>query len=277
MVQFSVDAGKCVTCGECERDCPVNIINLDEGLPAIPSDQESACIECQHCLAVCPTGAISILGVDPGASWPLEADSFPEARRLATLIKGRRSVRRYRDENLDPQLLDDLLAVAWHAPSGVNSRQVQFTVIDDRAAMQAFREAAYAELAELVATGELPEERAFFAEFARMWQEEGTDVLFRGAPHLLVASAPAKVPSPLPDGLIALSTFDLYAQCRGVGTVWDGLAKWAIDELLPQLRKQLGVPEGHVIGYVMAFGKPAVRYQRTVQHEPPRVVRYRGG
>jgi len=275
MLKFIVDAGKCVTCGECERDCPVTIINLDAGLPDIPADQESACIECQHCLAVCPTGAISILGVDPATSLPLGTDSFPVAQRLATLIKGRRSVRRYRDENLEPQLIDDLLAVAWHAPTGVNSRQVQFSVIDDRSAMQAFREATYAGLEALIDAGELPEERGLFAEFVRMWREDGTDVLFRGAPHLLVASAPAKVPSPLPDALIALAYFELYAQSRGVGTVWNGLAKWAIDELLPQLRKQLGIPEGHVVGNVMAFGKSAVRYHRTVQHEPPKVVRFR--
>ena len=71
-------------------------------------------------MAVCPPGAISILGLSPKDSQPL-ADNLPEPQRLETLIKGRRSVRRYRDENLPAELLQQLLEVAWHAPTGVNS------------------------------------------------------------------------------------------------------------------------------------------------------------
>jgi hypothetical protein len=40
---------------------------------------------------------------------------------------------------------------------------------------------------------------------------------------------------------------------------------WAIRDIAPELRAALGIPEDHVIGYVMSFGKPAVKYQRTVQ------------
>ena len=73
--------------------------------------------------------------------------------------------------------------------------------------------------------------------------------------------------------MIALSYFELFAQTLGVGTVWDGLAKWAINDLLPEFRTRLGIPDDHVIGYAMAFGKPAVQYARTVQYGPPQVHR----
>jgi nitroreductase len=72
------------------------------------------------------------------------------------------------------------------------------------------------------------------------------------------------------------SYFELYAQAHGVGTVWDGLAKWAINELVPESRQRLGTPDDHQIGYCMAFGKPAVRYARTVQHRPALINRYSG-
>jgi len=77
-----------------------------------------------------------------------------------------------------------------------------------------------------------------------------------------------KVSSPMPDCLIALSYFELFAQANGVGTVWNGLAKWAINDLVPEARHLLGIPDDHLTGYVMAFGKPAVHYHRTVQHGP---------
>ena len=35
-------------------------------------------------------------------------------------------------------------------------------------------------------------------------------------------------------------------------------------------------PDDHLIGYVMAFGRPAVRYARTVQHGPALISRFAG-
>jgi len=141
-------------------------------------------------------------------------------------------------------------------------------VIDDREKLAKFRDEVMAGLGRLVRANALPERLEFFSKFVRLWEEKGVDTLFRGAPHFLVASASRDLPSPLPDCLIALSYFELFAQANGVGTVWDGLAKWAIDDLLPECRTTLGIPDDHLVGYAMAFGKPAVHYARTVQHEP---------
>ena len=276
MLSFVVDEQNCTRCGQCVADCPARIISMvDGGFPVITPGKEAACYRCQHCLAVCPTGAVSILGLKPTGSRPLQGN-FPDPEQLETLIKGRRSVRRYQEKNLEPELLQHLLEVAWHAPTGVNSRQVRFTVVDDRAKLALLRGEVMTGLSRLVRDNALPEGMEFYADFVRMWEEEQIDVIFRGAPHLLIASVPQQVPSPMPDCLIALSYFELFAQSHGVGTVWNGLAKWAINDLLPEIRSRLGIPEDHLIGYVMAFGKPAVRYARTVQHGPALISRFGG-
>jgi nitroreductase/NAD-dependent dihydropyrimidine dehydrogenase PreA subunit len=272
MLDFIVNERICTRCGECLADCPATIISMEDGFPSIPSEKEPSCYKCQHCLAICPTGAISILGLKPENSRPL-AGGYPDPDKVETLIKGRRSVRRYQDENLDPALLQRLLEVAWHAPTGVNSRQVLFTVVDDREKLAALRSLVMSGLARLIKDGTLPEGMEAFANIVRKWKEEQVDVLFRGATHLLIASAPLSVPSPLADCLIALSYFELFAQANGVGTVWSGLAKWAINDLLPETRLHLGIPEDHLIGYVMAFGKPAAHYARTAQRGPALIHR----
>ena len=272
MLNFLVNQQVCTKCGQRVADCPPRIIAMESGFPGIAPEKESLCYKCQHCLAICPTAAISILGLQPEESRPL-AGNFPDPGQLEILIKGRRSVRRYKEENLDPALLQQLLEVAWHAPTGVNSRQVLFTVVDDRAKMAQLRDEVLAGLRLVVQEDGLPEGRGYFADFVRMWDEEQIDVLFRGAPHLLIASVPANVPTPLPDCVIALSYFELFAQANGVGTVWDGLAKWAINDLVPTARRTLGIPDDHLIGYVMAFGPPAVHYSRTVQHGPALIQR----
>jgi nitroreductase/NAD-dependent dihydropyrimidine dehydrogenase PreA subunit len=272
MLQFEVQPELCTACGLCADDCPARIIDLETGLPAIAPDKEDSCIRCQHCLAICPTAAISILGVRPEELQSVP-DSFPVPQALETLIRGRRSVRKFLDENLDPKLLDHLLEVAWQAPTGANARQVQFTVVDDREKMAEVRNAVMSGLSRLVRNNALPEQLAFFASFVSKWEEDGIDVIFRGAPHLLIASAPAKVPTPVADCLIALTTFDLFAQAHGVGTTWVGYANWAIDTLLPEMKQELGIPADHKIGYCMIFGNPAVKYARTVLHRNPIIHR----
>lgn len=275
MLDFTVNFSACTRCGQCAIDCPPRIITMNGGYPAIAEEKEDLCYRCQHCLAICPTAAISILGIKPGDVTPLEGN-YPRPRQMETLLKGRRSVRRYREENLEPQLIKHLLEVAWHAPTGVNARQVRFTVVDDREKMVALRGEVMAGLGRLLREGKLPEGFERFADFVRLWEEKGIDTIFRGAPHLLVASTPEKVPTPLPDCLITLTYFELLAQSHGVGTVWCGLAKWALNDLLPEFRARLGLPEDHLFGYAMMFGRPAVSYARTVRHEPAIIHRFEG-
>jgi superfamily II helicase len=57
----------------------------------------------------------------------------------------------------------------------------------------------------------------------------------------------------------------------GIGTLWDGMLTWALTEFFPDLTGRLGVPKAHTIGYCMVFGRPAVRYHRTVQRGPAKV------
>lgn len=273
MLDFRVNREFCTKCGLCIADCPAMIIAMDSGYPAIAPEKEATCYRCQHCLAVCPTGAVSILGLKPTGSRPLTGN-LPDPYKLETLMKGRRSIRRYQDENLEPALLQKLLEVAWHAPTGVNSRQVRFTVVDDKDRMAALRNEVMSGLNRLVRENALPDGMSYYAGFIRMWEENRVDIIFRGAPHLLIASAPQNVPSPLPDCLIALTYFELFAQANGVGTVWGGLVKWAINDLLPETRKVLGIPDDHLIGYTMLFGRPAVHYARTVQHGPALIHKF---
>jgi len=268
MVQFQIDEERCIQCGECAADCPAGVISMDDYPKMI---NEQGCYQCQHCLAVCPTGAVSILGKDPEASISL-AGNFPDPGKLETLIKGRRTVRRYSDKDLPPELIDELLEVANHAPTGVNNQGVLYTVVKERAVMNTLRKEVMTQLTELKDDGKLPAGLvAQYIGFAvQAWQDEGKDIIFRGAPHLLLASAPKDAPCPEQDTLIALTTFQLIAHARGVGTVWDGMFMMALG-LCPDLSKRLGIPENHTIGFAMAFGDPAVEYPRTVQRGPASV------
>jgi len=265
MLNFEVNKKSCTQCGLCVADCPARIIAMaGDAYPSIALEKESTCYRCEHCLAICPEGSISILGLKASDSTPLDG-GYPDPVALETLIKGRRSVRRYKNENLEPALFQQLLDVAWHAPTGVNSRQVRFTVLDDKEKVATLRDGVMEGLVRLVKEGNLAKGKEYYTRFIDLWQKHRVDILFRQAPHLLIVTAPKHVACPVQDCLIAMSYFELYAQANGVGTLWNGLAKGAISDLLPELRQRLDIPDDHLFGYVMSFGMPAVHYARTVQ------------
>jgi nitroreductase/NAD-dependent dihydropyrimidine dehydrogenase PreA subunit len=267
MIQFQIDEERCIQCGECAEDCPAGVISMEE----YPVINEEGCFRCQHCLAVCPTGAVSILGRNPDESVALEGN-MPDPARLETLIKGRRSIRRYSNRDLDPALIDQLLDIAWYAPTGVNAQSVLFTVVREKRIMDRLRQEVMSELARLKVEGKLPPGFAgqYLGGAVKSWQKDGTDIIFRGAPHLLVTSAPKDAPCPAQDTIIALTTFQLMAHTRGVGTVWDGMFMMALS-VIPDLAARIGIPEDHIMGYAMVFGEPAVEYHRTVQRGRARI------
>ena len=135
--------------------------------------------------------------------------------------------------------------------------------------MQGLREEVMAELTKMKDDGKLPEGMVeqYIGMAVEMWKNDGMDIIFRGAPHLLITSAPKDAPCPVQDTHIALTTFQLMAHARGVGTVWDGIFMMAL-AVCPGLTKRLAIPEDHEIGYAMVFGEPEPVYHRTVQRGP---------
>lgn len=264
MLNLKVDAEKCIQCGECVRDCFAGVFGTDENdFPVVMPGGEERCIECQHCMAVCPTGALSVFGLDPEASRPLKGN-LPDPDHLDTLIMGRRSVRSYKKEGVDPALIQHLLEVASHAPTAVNRRPVRLTVVDDPAAMDRLRDAVTKAALKRLHEGTIPAGYERIGDYLSNGRE-GEDVVFRGAPHVLVASASKTALAPMADCHIVMSYFDLLAAGHGLGTVWDGIARAILDGVCPELRSLLDIPEDHVLACVMAFGKPRVKFHRTVQ------------
>jgi nitroreductase/NAD-dependent dihydropyrimidine dehydrogenase PreA subunit len=266
-LNFLVDEARCTRCGLCVLDCPSRIITLEGvGLPHVKLEQEPACVHCQHCLAICPEAALSIDSFDPTHSHSLPEGSFPDLDTMDLFVRGRRSVRQYRGENVDPALVRRLLDALTYAPTGVNCRMLTFTLVQDKGVMADLRERVLEALGRALDAGRIPENAVSrLAQMVEAWREEKRDIIFRGAPHLLVISAPPDTPTPQQDVPLTLAYFELLAQSAGLGTVWCGLLKRVL-EVLPELKPLLGLPDGHIY-YAMLFGIPAVHYPRTVQRE----------
>jgi len=256
-LNFTVDKEKCIKCGLCVKDCIFQIIETDDsGYPCVRN--ESNCIACQHCFAVCPNGAISVF--NKNSSEGEICFDKPSPEQLENLIKIRRSCRHYKQENVDEETLKKLKNILNYVPTGVNFRGLHFSIVEDKDKMANLKEKLYQKL-------------RFFLKFIPLKGTinrykkailSGEDVIFRNAPHMIVVSADKKAPCANIDPIIALSYFEMYAQSLGLGTLWCGLA-FATMPLSKDLMKELNIPKNYKLSYVMLFGYQNVSYSRPVK------------
>lgn len=263
MLDFIINNEKCTKCRLCIAECPVRIIEMDS-VPFIREEKEKKCIKCQHCFAVCPEGAISIFGKKAEDSIKV-TDEIPNAEDMTRLIKTRRSIRKYKDEDVDKDLIKEMLETASYAPTGHNKNAVLLTVIDNKEDLAKFRKMAYDSIKNAEVNGTLPEEYKWMTGLAKMWDSKGVDILFRNAPHMLIASAPKALSTPETDSVIALSYFELLANSNNLGVLWNEMINSVIDRIDTELKKTIGIPEDHAIGSVLIFGKSATKYARSIQ------------
>ncbi|MGQ1784048.1 nitroreductase family protein [Saccharicrinis sp. GN24d3] len=264
MLDFKIDKALCTQCGICSKECPTLIINGKKGIPEIKEGKEKNCIKCQHCLAVCPTGALSIFGKKPDESVPVDGE-VPSSIEMGNLIKTRRSIRKFKKEEISKDLLDKLVETAAYAPTGHNKNQVLISVTETTEQLSKVRQLVYDAIRK--EKENLSPALAMYGNFQTLWEEKEIDVLFRNAPNLIIASAAEANPNGVADCIISLSYFELMANTMGIGTLWNGFLKAVFEHIAPELKTALGIPEDHKIGYMMVFGKPAVKFARSIQSE----------
>ena len=276
MLNFKVDDSKCIKCGACAMECPSRVITMSDNtdLPQVVTEVESKCLGCEHCYALCPVGAISVFGLEAESdSVELSQGVLPSLESMDLLVRARRSVRSYKQENVDPELLQRLLRATANCPTAVNNSALRFDVISDISRMNELRSGIMDELSAYRAQRELPPEFAYLNVALRAWINHKVDVVFRTAPHALFVSAPADNPfCSIIDVSIALSYFELLAQSSGLGTAWCGMLRMSL-ELLPDYKAKV-LTAGSGDYYCMLFGYPDIRFSRTVNRDQFATIRY---
>ncbi|HWJ04154.1 MAG TPA: 4Fe-4S binding protein, partial [Verrucomicrobiae bacterium] len=73
MAMLDIDKAKCIGCGACVAECPVDALELVDGIVVVNHEK---CIRCGKCVRVCPTNALNLEREGEGAQ-PEKRD--PEA------------------------------------------------------------------------------------------------------------------------------------------------------------------------------------------------------
>ena len=269
---LTVNPDKCNRDGICADVCPVKIIYFKdkETIPQAVPNAEKLCIRCGHCVAVCPTGAMSHEAMSPEQCLPVKEERLLTPDQTEHFLRYRRSIRVYRKKTVDRKIIGRLIEIASHAPSGHNLQPVKWHVIYDCQELK--------RLTGLVADWmrymikEYPDMAALMhMDLSVAAWDAGIDVICRDAPHLIIAygnSADATAPTSC---TIALAYLDLAAPSLGLGTCWGGYFQ-AAATVWPPLKAALDLSKGHVSFGSMMIGFPKYKYQRMPARNKPQVT-----
>lgn len=218
-----IDENKCTGCGLCTRACPGMLLYIgDDGKSHCRDFDQlnwSGCWRCQHCLQICPNGAISVFGKNPEDSLPMWPDTL--GADLEKLILGRKECKAFKPERIDSALEDKIFKSLANAPTGGNKMKVEYTVLDGN--------------------------------------PFGIDV-----PHIFIPHAPANdlnSGSPIVEGedmvdvSITTEYFNIIANAHGLATAKLDFPGETPEERA-EARRQVGIPESHVILSMIGFGYP---------------------
>ena len=118
----TIDAGRCIGCGLCTKDCPAANIRLEN---QTTHDLTQACILCGHCVAICPKAAVSTTGFDEPAveiTGPVTLDP----QTLLSAIRTRRSIRQFTGREVPPQVIAQIIEAGRLTPTGKNAQDVSW-------------------------------------------------------------------------------------------------------------------------------------------------------
>lgn len=254
-----IDSEKCTGCALCVTDCfPQNLI-LENG-KARPVGR---CLQCGHCVAICPANAVEI----PDYDMQDVADLTPlrmTAEDLLSLIKGRRSIRQFKARPVEHSSLVQMIEAGRYTATGSNRQELSFIVLENK--MEQFRGLVMEKLAStgraMLETENTPRT---MRRYAQWWID--AEASFREDPHkkdTVFFGAPAVVliagDNPIDAGLAA-SNMELVACANGLGVLYSGfITMGSKDETI---RNLMGVPAEKEVLMALVVGYPDVQYMRS--------------
>jgi nitroreductase/Pyruvate/2-oxoacid:ferredoxin oxidoreductase delta subunit len=288
---IQIDNEKCKACGICGHICPrhipVTIENGNKKSTTISSERVSLCMECGHCMAVCSNHAIQIECLNEEEFLPVKKLDIDQ-NQLFSLMKQRRSVRRYKDKPVERKIIDQIIDAASASPTGSGRMTTGIIVIDNPKSLSTLSELIYKEYEELEKYLQNPMAKLFIKRqvkqrkgkqmlgtllnfvmpgmhwYIRWYREGKSDEIFRDCPALMLFHSPINEPMNAYNCAIAAFHAILMAEVLGVGTCFN--------DLIPQvcfrdpIRELLNLPENREVYASITMGYAKYPFKRT----PPR-------
>ena len=178
---------------------------------------------------------------------------------LKTILT-RRSIRKYKDEQIKEEELQAILEAGRFAPSGLGKQAAHFTVVQNKEMLQTINKVcknAY------IKSGD--------KHFEALGKSENFSAYYN-APTFIIVSGDNKSLSHVNDGSVALENMLIAAESLGIGSCWiHSLIIVFPTEEGKSLKNELGIPDDHNFVGAVALGyknmkqpSPAPRKEGTI-------------
>ncbi len=283
---ISVNQELCTGCGTCVNICSDSGLTIKNNIAAMSDTAVFGCIGCGHCMSVCPAGAIAIHGreISPDDMFDLPPkDSAAGYEQILSLYQRRRSIRKFKNRIVEPELIEKILTAAKTAPMGLPPSDVHVMVLNGKEQNRAFAK-DFSDLLESMkwfVSG-------WFLTLMRPFWGKTYDEMFKGFVRPLFKVYPEKMreninvvnyDAPLAmyfygspytdpaDPVIAATYAMIAAESLGLGTCMIG----AVHPLIQNGKKARKFREKYSIkhtsreGLIVIFGYPAVQFRKGIK------------
>jgi len=252
MDKVTIDSNKCILCKKCINDCVANALYIEDKKVKL----RGGCIECGHCFAVCPEGAIDMPAYDTSDCGEVFDMSELDSQRFLQALKSRRTIRQYKDVPVEQEKIDMILEAGRYAPTGANSQNVAYTILGSK------QDEIEKECVKLFKAGV-----GIGSKFSKSLKQQNIDdnFFFKGAPLVIVVSGREKV-----NATLASAYMELTANSLGLGVLYSGFF-CGCAALSPKIKRMLSLPKGHTAVTCMVIGYPKVKYTRIAPRKELKV------
>ena len=158
-------------------------------------------------------------------------------------IKNRRSIRKYKAEQISDADLQSIMEAAIYAPSGMNRQKWHFTVVQNKDILDRMHS--------IIKEGVLNSGIDFMVDRAKSPDFN----VFYSAPTVVLITADEKAIFTDFDCGAAAENIALAAESLNIGSCFIGMSDFLFEsEKADEIKKQLGIPEGHKFAISVALG-----------------------
>ncbi|MFH0823991.1 MAG: nitroreductase family protein [Pseudomonadota bacterium] len=288
----TIDEELCTGCELCVQVCPSKTLSMRNGKAAVTGE---ASLNCGHCMAICPAGAITVGAIDDDmsrfANFQADRNWLPygesDTAQLVRLMSSRRSCRNFLDKPVPRSILEDLVKIGCTAPSATNRQLWTFTILPTREAVVVLGSAVrdfYAKLNSMAEKSLLrmftrligkPELSRYYREYYTFVKEgleeferTGIDRLFYGAGAAIVVGSGPGASLPKEDSMLASQNILLAAHSMGLGSCLIGMAVEAAKNDR-KVQGAIGIPDDETVYSIIALGYPNEYYQLQAGRKKP--------
>lgn len=253
MDKIVIDKEKCIGCKKCVKDCVACALYIKDGKAAL---KPSGCIECGHCYAICPVGAVDMPKYDKSGCEGFASMTEIDSELLLNAMKSRRTIRQFKDIPVEKEKIEKILEAGRYAPTGANSQNVAYTILGskqnelEKVCVKLFR---------------------FGFGIGKIFSDSAKNIdindkfFFKGAPLVIVVSARDCV-----NATLASAYMELEANSLGLGVLYSGFF-CGLARFVPKIKSILKLPRGHKAVTCMIIGYPDVEYKRIVPRKKGKI------